>query len=401
MDKTKKMKSLLMITTVPDTLKAFLLPFARHFRTQGWRVDAIACGIYNSPECLEMFDNVWDVEWSRNPLDPKNLLVAPSIIREVIQKGKYDIVHVHTPVAAFVSRYALKNCKYQPKPTIIYTAHGFHFHSGGQLLKNSVFMALEKLAGHWTDYLVVINREDEQAAKRFRLVSPERIRYMPGIGVDLKYYSSDTTSDIEVEKFRQELGIAPDTSIFVSVAELIERKRPQDILKAFASLNHPKAYLAFAGDGILMEQMQQLAFQLGIQDKVCFLGFRKDIPTLIRASVATILASEQEGLPRCVMESMCLGVPVIGTKIRGTQDLLSQDCGLLVKVGDIHGLTDAIAWVINHPLEARIVGERGRERMAAYDVPHIIELHEKLYAEASFASANGEKTPALANTQDA
>lgn len=379
------MNKILMITTVPDTLRAFLLPFAKHFRAQGWQVDAMACGIHSIAECLETFDNVWDVKWSRNPLDPKNLLIAPNIIQEVIQQGKYDIVHVHTPVAAFVSRYALKKCKYQPRPVVIYTAHGFHFHPGGQFLKNLLFITLEKLAGFWTDYLVVINREDEQAAKRFRLVPPERIHYMPGIGVDLQRYNSDNTSNIEVEKVRQELGIASDISLFVSVAELIERKRPQDILKAFARLNHPKAYLAFVGDGPLMEQMQELAFKLGVQQKVSFLGFRWDIPSLMRASVATILASEQEGLPRCVMESMCLGIPVIGTKIRGTQDLLSQNCGLLVKVGDIQALADAIAWVINHPEEAHmVVGEQGKKRIVAYDVRHVVELHEKLYTEALF-----------------
>mgnify|MGYP002777014717 CR=1 FL=1 len=378
------MTRLLIITTIPDTLKAFLLPFANHFRAQGWQVDAMACGISNHTECLQTFDHVWDVEWSRNPLDPRNLLVAPRIIQEVIQQGQYDIVHVHTPVAAFVSRYALKNFKYHSKPVLIYTAHGFHFHPGGQPLKNAAFITLEKLAGYWTDYIVVINREDEKAAKRYRLVKAERIRYMPGIGVDLQHYSSNSTSDAEVERVRQELGIRPDISLFLSVAELIGRKRPQDILKAFARLASPKAYLAFAGDGLLMEQMQQLACQLGIQDRVNFLGTRSDIPILMRASVATILASEQEGLPRCVMESMSLGVPVIATEIRGTQDLLSQGCGLLVKVGDIQGLADAMGWVIAHPLEACMLGKQGRERMGMYDIRHIIELHEKLYAEAFF-----------------
>lgn len=378
------MNKILIITTIPDTLKAFLFPFANHFRAQGWQVDAMACGISNHTECLQTFDHVWDVEWSRNPLDLRNLLVAPRIIQEVIQQGQYDIVHVHTPVAAFVSRYALKNFKYQSKPVLIYTAHGFHFHPGGQPLKNAAFITLEKLAGYWTDYIVVINREDEKAAKRYRLVQAERIRYMPGIGVDLQHYSSNATPDAEVERVRQELGIAPDISLFVSVAELIERKRPQDILKAFARLASGSSYLAFAGDGSLKEQMQQLACQLGIQDRVNFLGTRNDIPILMRASVATILASEQEGLPRCVMESMSLGVPVIATEIRGTQDLLSQGCGLLVKVGDIQGLADAMGWVIAHPQEACMLAKQGRERMGMYDIRHIIELHEKLYAEAFF-----------------
>lgn len=380
------MNSLLIITTIPDTLTSFLLPFAQQFRAQGWRVDAMACGISGCTESLQAFDRIWEIEWSRNPLDPRNLLVAPRRIQEVMQQGEYHIVHVHTPVAAFVTRYALKNWKQQPKPQVIYTAHGFHFHSGGKTLKNAVFTALEKLAGCWTDYLVVINREDEQAAKHQQLVPSERIRYMPGIGVDLQYYSPDTTPDVEVKRVHQELGLTPQTPLLLSVAEFIPRKRPQDVLRAFARLARPEACLAFAGDGPLMQEMKHLASQLGVQNQVHFLGYRKDIPTLMRASVATVLASEQEGLPRSVMESLCLETPVIGTDIRGIRDLLAEGCGFLIQVGDVEALACAIAHILDHPQEARMMGKRGRECMSTYDLRHIIKLHETLYAEALLAA---------------
>ncbi|MDB9379246.1 glycosyltransferase, partial [Nodularia sphaerocarpa] len=357
-------------------------PFAKYFRLQGWCVEAMAYGISANAECLQAFDHVWDVEWSRNPLAPFNLVVAPRIIQDVIQQGQYDIVHVHTPVAAFVTRYALKHWQKQPKPQVIYTAHGFHFYRGGKAFKNGVFLALEKVAGRWTDHLVVINREDEKAAKQYKLISPERIHYMPGIGVDIQHYSLDADQADEVERVRQELSLTPEISLFLSVAELIPRKHPEDILRAFAGLKRPSTCLAFAGDGAMLKPMQQLASSLGIQDQVRFLGFRKDISTLMRAAVATILASEQEGLPRCVMESMCLGIPVIGTCIRGTQDLLEDGCGLLFQVGDVQALTNAIAWILDHPHEARMIGQRGRDRMAPFELQQIIQMHEKLYAEA-------------------
>lgn len=380
------MTSLLIVATVPETLKGFLLPFSYHFRHRGWRVDAMAYKISASPECLQVFDRVWDVEWSRQPWDPKNLLIAPRIIQKVVQKVDYDIVHVHTPVASFVTRYALRNKRKNQKFQVIYTAHGFHFYRGGKPLKNAAFLALEKLAGNWTDYLVVINREDEEIAKHYRIVAPERVCYMPGIGVDLKYYSPDATSKTELERVRQELGLQPNTQLFLSVAEFTPRKRPQDVLKAFARLQRPNTCLAFAGHGILSKQMQSLASQLKIENQVRFLGHRQDIPTLMRVAIATVLASEHEGLPRCVMESMCMEVPVIATNVRGTRDLLSDGCGLLVKVGDIEGLTTAMAWVLDHPLEARIMGKRGRKRMFFYDINYIIDLHENLYTEAMLAS---------------
>jgi glycosyltransferase involved in cell wall biosynthesis len=377
------MSKLLIVTTIPSTLNAFLLPFAHYFRAQGWRVDAMACGITANTECLQAFDRLWDIQWSRNPLNPINLAVAPGIIQEIVQQEKYDIVHVHTPVAAFVTRYALKNLRKQLNTQVIYTAHGFHFYSGGKALKNTLFLALEKLARYWTDYLVVINREDQEAAKQQKLISPERLHYMPGIGVDLQYYHPDSTSDTNIERLRQELGLATNTPLFLSVAEFIPRKRLQDILKAYARLARPEICLAFAGNGVLMEQMQQLALQLNLQNQVRFLGVRRDIPTLMRAAVATLLVSEQEGLPRCVMESMSLETPVIGTNIRGTRDLLTEDCGLLVEIGDVEAITKAMAWILDHPEEARIIGKRGRERMADYDMKEIIRLHASLYAEAT------------------
>ncbi|WP_341732795.1 glycosyltransferase [Microcoleus sp. EPA2] len=377
------MNKLLIITTIPATIGAFLLPFAYHFRDRGWRVDAMACGASENAECLQAFDRVWDVEWSRNPLDPRNLLVAPRVIREVAETEQYDIIHVHTPVAAFVARYALKDLKKQKKVQIVYTAHGFHFHSLGKPLKNSVFLTLEKLAGPWTNYLVTINSEDESAAKRYQILPPERIRYMPGIGVDLERYSPDAVSETDVQQVRQEMGLNGKNQLFLSAIEFIPRKHPQDVLNAFAKLARPDVHLAFAGEGPMLEQMQQLGSDLGLKNLVHFLGHRRDIPTLVRASVATLLASEQEGLPRSVMESLSLEVPVIGTNIRGTRDLLEKDCGLLVDVGDTKGIANAMAWILDHPQEAKVMGQKGRTWMANYELGQIVKLHEELYAEAT------------------
>ncbi|MEG4320535.1 MULTISPECIES: glycosyltransferase family 4 protein [unclassified Microcoleus] len=380
------MNSLLIVTTIPATLQAFLLPFALHFRKKGWKVDAMAQGISESAECLQAFDRVWDVKWSRNPLDPRNLILAPQIIREVVAQEAYDIIHVHTPVAAFVTRYALKDLKKQAKFKVIYTAHGFHFYRGGKPLKNTVFLNLEKLAGAWTDYLVVINREDEEAAKRYGILPSERVRYMPGIGVDIDYYSPDAISETDVKQVRQEMGITQENPLFLSVAEFIPRKHHRDVILAFAKLERSQVHLALAGDGPLMSEMRQLASDLKVEKRVHFLGERRDIPTLSRASAATLLASEQEGLPRCVMESFCLEIPVIGTDIRGIQDLLEGDCGFLIKVGDVEKLAEAMAWILDHPEDALAMGKRGRSRMATHDLQNIIKLHETLYNEAMHLS---------------
>jgi glycosyltransferase involved in cell wall biosynthesis len=376
------MNRLLMVTTIPATLISFLLPFVKHLRSQGWQVDAMSCGVSSNSKCLQEFDRVWDVEWSRNPLDPRNLLATPGKIREIVMREKYNIIHVHTPVAAFVTRYALKDLRDRLGCKMIYTAHGFHFYNGGNPVKNQVFINLEKLAGNWTDYLVTINHEDKVAALQNRLVAPANTIYMPGIGVDLKYYNRHTVSESAVADVRQELGLGKNTPLFLSVAEFTTRKHHVDAIQAFAKLDRSDVHFAIAGTGPLMAKMRQLATELGVADRIHFLGNRPDIPVLMRAACANILVSAQEGLPRCVLESLALEVPTIGTKIRGTQDLLEGGCGLLIDVGDVAGLAAAMTWILDRPEDAAEMAKLAYERISTYDLEVIIQLHEQLYNQA-------------------
>ena len=116
-------------------------------------LDAMAAGVSESP-AAESFDAVWDVDWSRNPFDLTSLTRAAPRVRQVVLGEGYDIVHVHTPVAAFTTRYALRK---ERAAKTVYTAHGFHFSPELSTTRSAPFLALEKLAGRWTDELVVIN----------------------------------------------------------------------------------------------------------------------------------------------------------------------------------------------------------------------------------------------------
>ena len=393
-DNSDTVKRLLVVTTIARTMEGFLLPFAHHFRDLGWRVDGMAEGISSSAECIRSFDQVHEIEWSRNPLNPSNLLVAPREIVQAVKDGRYDLVHVHTPVAAFVTRCVVGLRRKSGLPRIIYTAHGFHFEAGSNSVRNLAFLSLEKIAGNWTDYLVVMNSEDEMLAQKHRLVPGDRLMYMPGIGVDTASIAPDKVSAEQVNAVRKQLAIDHDAVLFSMLAAFEPRKRHGDAIRAFASLKDTNVHLAFAGAGPLMSQMQELAAELGVSRQVHFLGHCKDLSALIRASAATLLPSAREGLSRSVMESLSLAVPVIGTNVKGIKDLLIHDCGLLVEVGDINGLARAMAWVAEHPDDARVMGEAGRRHIASYDTARIIELHDQLYARA-LADAKTEASPAV------
>lgn len=372
----KKMPKLLIITTVPSTIRAFLLPFARHYRSLGWRVDCAANGVLTMPELQSEFDACYELPLSRSPFDVGILMAAPSAIRALVQAGDYDLVHVHTPIAAFLVRFALKDMTQKTK--VVYTAHGFHFHKYGKPLTNFIFKSLEKLAAPWCDALVLINQEDYRAAKQAHFAT--RIEYMAGIGIDTKLWQANTITDEQIQELRQTLALSSEDVLFLMVAEFNIGKRHADALQALVQ-TPAQVHLAFAGIGVLQEKIKLLAKQLGLESRVHFLGFRRDMPLLMRASRAVILPSEREGLPRSLLEAMSLSVPIIGANIRGVAELTSGDCGFSHDVGNVQQLAEAMHRLAENSDLAQRMGENARAKVLVFDIKDIIRNHDALYAE--------------------
>lgn len=368
-------KKLLIATTVPVTIRAFLLPYAKHFRDAGWTVDAMAAGLSSETNLAEIFDNLIDASWSRNPLAPENFGKVPEGVRAAVRLGAYDIVHVHTPVAAFVTRYALRK-RAPGGPKLVYTAHGFHFHREGRGARNLVFRTLEQIAGRWTDRLVVINGEDRDAALRYGIVPEERLAFMPGIGLDFSVYDASKVERDEVLRLRKKFGLREGDSLFSMIAEFNPGKRHRDALAALAGMGATGTgiHIAFAGDGSLRKEAESMASSLGIRKRAHFLGHVDDIRPLVAASVATLVPSEREGLSRAAMESICLGIPVIGADARGVRDVASGGRGILFPVGDPFALRDAMLRTIEDPF-------RPAPPDPAWSIENTIALHETLYDE--------------------
>ncbi len=150
------MPKLLIVTTVVDTLRAFLLPYAKYFRTMGWTVDGAARGICGDELSQQSFDHCFELSWSRSLRDVMGMVRASAEMSAILAHGQYDLVHVHTPIASFITRWSAKKQHRQLRVKIVYTAHGFHFFRGGNPASNLIFSSLEWLAGRWTDALIVI-----------------------------------------------------------------------------------------------------------------------------------------------------------------------------------------------------------------------------------------------------
>jgi glycosyltransferase involved in cell wall biosynthesis len=181
---------LLITTTVPATLTHFLLPYAEEMRSRGWQVDALTGEVEGGspPELGEAFDRVFSTRWQRDLKHPRTWVGAPREVRALLLRERYDVVHTHTPIASFVLRLVVASLPRSHRPAVVYTAHGFHFHPLQRPVRNAAFRAAERLAGRWTDRLLVINEVDRDAATRHRIVPADRVLHVPGIGVDLDHY---------------------------------------------------------------------------------------------------------------------------------------------------------------------------------------------------------------------
>jgi glycosyltransferase involved in cell wall biosynthesis len=378
MPATDRPPRLLITTGSTSTLTAFLLPYARHYRERGWRVDAATYQAPDCEACVEAFDHVHHVPWTRNPLDPVNMLRAPAVVRGLVREHGYDLVHSHDPIASFVTRYALRGLRRRSGLKVVYTAHGFYFYPGAPRARNLAFGTLERIASLWTDYLVVMNREDLEAARRFPLAA-DRVMTMPGIGVDLSHYDPARVSPEEVAAVRAELGLRPEQRMLLMAAEFTRRKRHADVVEALARCGREQVVLACAGRGALMDDVREQAERLGVSERVLYLGYRQDLPVLLRASFALVLPSDLEGLPRSVMEAACLERPVLASRIRGTRELVSDQTGVLFEVGDVEALAAGIRRLVDDPDAAEAMGVRGRQAMEAFDLAHLLELHDALY----------------------
>lgn len=384
--------AMLIVATVPKTITSFLLPYADHLRARGWRVEAATSDPRGVPELGDHLDRLWTVRWSRRSLDPRSLTVGLASMRRVLRSGRYDVVHTHTPVASLVARLAVASLPRAERPAVVYTAHGFHFGaSDREGPAQWLFARLERLGGRWTDRLIVINAEDLETARRLRLVAPDRLRYLPGIGVDLDWYRPTPDVQVEAAARRAALGLSDGDVLFAMVAYFEPRKNHQLVLAALAQLDRPDVHVAFAGHGPLEEPLRAEAARLGLADRVHFVGTARDVRPLIAASVATLLPSFREGLSRAVLESLAMGRPVIGSRVRGVAELIEPGGGLVIDPTDPGSLAAAME---------KTAEERGagfdeaavRARLEACGIGPLLAAHDDLYNDL-LAQRRSERTP--------
>ena len=218
------------------------------------------------------------IDFVRNPLSSRNVRAAKQLLC-LMRNEHFDVVHCNTPVGGLIGRICAHIIGGM---CVIYQAHGFHFWQGAPLRNWLLYYPIEWLLSYWTDILITINRGDYVLAQH-KFQKP-RIRYVHGVGVDLSKYKAESKPSLSTESVRDTLGITTDDILFLSVGELNKNKNHSVVIRALSQCSHANVHYAIAGAGELKGKLEALANDLGISQRVHFLGFCSDMPNVYKAT---------------------------------------------------------------------------------------------------------------------
>lgn len=370
------MKKILYIATLSSTINAFLVPHINHLISKGHKVD-IATNIKFdiNQELISRGVNIFNIPFQRNPLSPKNK-DAYKIIKKLQKEERYNIIHVHTPVASFITRLALKNNK---NLKLVYTCHGFHFYNGGSILNWIIFYPLEKIAAKWTDKLITINTEDYEIATKFKLRNNGKVIKMHGVGIEKEKYAIE---NFDKSKYRKKLGLNDEDFVILVLAEINKNKNHIQIIKAIDLLrdqyNNIKAI--FAGKGPLEEHIMNEIKNRGLEEQIKLLGWRDDVKELINSSDVVGLFSKREGLGKCLLEAMICEKCVIATNTRGPREIIENRFnGFIFEVDDVYNTAESIKQIYTNNELKYMFEKRSLDKIQKYSLENVLQELDYIY----------------------
>lgn len=354
----------ILITCTDSMMKQFLEPHVKNLAGNGYEVEIACSEVLNRMaevrEDLGEYARIHLLHLKRSPLAVSNIRGYREI-KQIIRNGHYDLIWTNEPVMGVATRLAARKARKQGTK-VMYMVHGFHFYKGAPLLNWLIFYPIERLMASKADCICTINREDYTRALQ---MNTARAAYIHGVGIDTERLKPGNNPT----NLRNELRLAQDAYLVLSVGELNENKNQQVIIRAIARLKDPAIHYVLCGKGDQRQSLEALAQELDIADHVHFLGYRKDIADICRQSDVFALPSRREGLPFAAMEAMYCGLPLINSGIRGLTDITEDGIsGYICGTDDDQQYTDSIRKLKNNPDARMRMGERNRKTVEAFTI---------------------------------
>jgi glycosyltransferase involved in cell wall biosynthesis len=242
---------------------------------------------------------------------------------------------------------------------------------------------LGRQIGYWcsrwlTDQITAVSRATATSHLAAGMVDNDRLTIIEN-GIDVDVWRPDQHVR---EDFRRALGLT-DEFLWISVGRLETVKGFPALLEAMARLPRP-ARLVVLGEGTMHDELVAMVAQLGLERRVCLIGFEPDVKRWMQAADGFVLASRYEGLPMVLLEAGACGVPAVATDVAGTREVIVHgETGWLAHPSDAKALAAAMTKLMDAPVVARhAMSERARSRIVErFNLENVLDKWEQLYSE--------------------
>jgi glycosyltransferase involved in cell wall biosynthesis len=304
------------------------------------------------------------------------------------------IVHTHSSKAGFIGRLA---ARLAGVPIVIHQPHGHIFYGYFGAARTGLYLGLERLAARWCDRIIALTDHgiDEHLLR--------------GVGRRAQYVavpSGVPTAEIRARApgraaARARLGVGPDDLVILGVGRLVAIKGFDLLVDALARVRAelPAAHVVLVGDGPQRHRLAARAAEIGVADRVRFVGPSRDVPAYLAAADVLVAPSRNEGMGRVLVEAMALGVPVIGAAAGGIPSVVGRDeSGRVIPVDDVGALAGALAELGRDAALRAKLGEAGRARAEQFSLAEaerrLLDLYAGLVRDAGLARAGGRRRDA-------
>jgi len=284
------------------------------------------------------------------------------------------------------------------KCKVVHTFHGHVLSGYFSPLKSKFFLLIEKMLARLTDVIVVVSEaQKKELFGQYGIGKSEQYRVI-SLGLNLGPFIQATKKR---GGLRSDLGLSGKRESLVAiVGRLTAIKNHNLFLESVSALmrenSDTRARFLIVGDGELREDLEGLAKDLELVDRVIFTGWVKDLGPLYGDLDILAVTSNNEGTPVAVIEAMAAGIPVIATDVGGVRELISEcgmrnvewrdgefeicDRGVLVRKGDVRGFAEGLKYLLEHPDECGAMGRRGqRYALQNHSVERLVADMEQLY----------------------
>lgn len=318
---------------------------------------------------------------SRNPgvSDLKALLALVIELR----RARPQLVHTHTAKAGTLGRLAALIALPGRHRILVHTFHGHSLTGYFNPSVARIYLAIERGLARRTSKLIVVSEEVRDELVSLGVAPYTQFEVIP-LGFDLRPFTVPSVNrDRQRNALRRELGVSSDAKVVTLVARLVPVKRVDRFLRvARLVAERSDAHFMIAGDGELGDVLRASADARALEDRLSWIGFRRDIPAICFASDVVMLTSDNEGTPVSLIEAQAAGVPVVSTDVGGVRSVvLDGRTGVVADAGDDQALADAVLDILHDTALAQRLGSAARAHaLNAFSIESLVQNLDRLYA---------------------